>query len=81
MTRYREDATRDAGSQFVYLRDVRSGAVWSAAHHPTGAEPEDYLVTFLSEKATFSRRDDGIATLLDVAVWPPRTTSRCAGWR
>ena len=68
VTRHREDATRDPGSQFIYLRDVRSGAVWSATHHPVGREPEDYLVTFLAEKATFSRRDDGIATLLDVAV-------------
>ncbi len=59
VTRYREDATRDPGSQFIYLRDVRSGTVWSATHHPTRAEPGDYLVTFLPEKATFSRRDDG----------------------
>jgi cyclic beta-1,2-glucan synthetase len=68
VTRHREDATRDPGSQFIYLRDVRSGAVWSATHHPTGTEPEDYLVTFLPEKATFSHRHDGIASLLDVAV-------------
>jgi cyclic beta-1,2-glucan synthetase len=68
VSRHREDATRDPGSQFIYLRDVRSGAVWSAAHHPAGGDAEDYLVTFLAEKATFSRRDDGIATLLDVAV-------------
>jgi cyclic beta-1,2-glucan synthetase len=68
VTRHREDATRDPGSQFLYLRDVRSGAVWSAPHHPVGGETEDYLVTFLPEKATFGRRDDGIATLLDVAV-------------
>ena len=68
VTRHRDDATRDPGSQFIYLRDVRSGAVWSATHHPTGTEPEDYLVTFLAEKATFSRRHDGIASLLDIAV-------------
>ncbi|HKZ33472.1 MAG TPA: glucoamylase family protein [Vicinamibacteria bacterium] len=68
VTRHREDLTRDPGSQFIYLRDVRGGAVWSATHHPTGTEPEDYLVTFLAEKATFSRRHDGIASLLDVAV-------------
>ena len=68
VTRHREDATRDPGSQFLYLRDVRSGALWSATHHPVGREAEDYLVTFLAEKATFSRRDDGIATLLDIAV-------------
>ena len=68
VTRHREDATRDPGSQFIYLRDVRSGDVWSATHHPAGTEPEDYLVTFLPEKATFSHRHDGIASLLDIAV-------------
>jgi cyclic beta-1,2-glucan synthetase len=68
VTRYREDATRDPGGQFLYLRDVRSGAVWSAAFHPTLQEPEDYVVSFLPERASFHRRDDGIATQLDVAV-------------
>ncbi|HEY6546386.1 MAG TPA: glucoamylase family protein, partial [Vicinamibacteria bacterium] len=68
VTRHREDPTRDPGSQFVYLRDVRSGSVWSATFQPTRKEPEDYLVTFLPEKATFRRRDDDIATQLDVAV-------------
>ncbi len=68
VTRYREDSTRDPGSQFLYLRDVRSGTVWSATYQPLAKEPEDYLVTFLAEKATFHRRDDGIATQLDIAV-------------
>jgi cyclic beta-1,2-glucan synthetase len=68
VTRAREDATCDSTGQFLYLRDVRSGAMWSATHQPTDVEPEDYLVTFLAEKATFSRRQDGIATLLEVAV-------------
>ncbi len=68
VTRHREDPTRDPGSQFIYLRDVRSGSVWSAAFHPTDREPEDYTVSFLAEKATFRRRDDGIATQLDIAV-------------
>ena len=68
MTRYREDATRDLGSQFLYLRDVRSGSVWSATYHPTAREPEEYIVTFQAERAVFRRRDDGIATQLDIAV-------------
>jgi cyclic beta-1,2-glucan glucanotransferase len=68
VTRHREDPTRDPGSQFVYLRDVRSGSVWSATFQPTLKEPEDYLVTFLPERATFRRRDDEIATQLDLAV-------------
>jgi cyclic beta-1,2-glucan synthetase len=68
VTRYREDPTRDPGSQFLYLRDVRSGSVWSAAYQPTLREPEDYVVTFLPEKATIRRRDEDIATQLDIAV-------------
>ena len=43
--------TRDPGSQFLYLRDVRNGSVWSATYHPTDREPEEYLVTFHTERA------------------------------
>ena len=70
VTRSRLDATCDPGSQFVYLRDVRSGRVWSATQHPTPGEAEDYLVTFAVERATFHRREDEIGTQLDVAVSP-----------
>ena len=68
VTRYREDSTRDLGSQFLYLRDVRTGSVWSATYHPTNREPEDYLVTFRAERAVFRRIDEDIATQLDIAV-------------
>ena len=68
VTRYREDSTRDPGSQFLYLRDVRTGSVWSAAYHPTDREPEEYLVTFRAERAVFRRVHEEIATQLDIAV-------------
>jgi cyclic beta-1,2-glucan synthetase len=68
VTRYREDAVRDLGSQFLYLRDVRTGSFWSATYHPTRREPEEYLVAFQAEKAAFRRRDEDIVTQLDVAV-------------
>ena len=68
VTKSRRDPTRDPGSQFVYLRDVRTGSVWSATYHPTGAEPLDYVVEFRAAKATFRRHDDEIATQLEVAV-------------
>ena len=70
VTRSRLDSTCDPGSQFIYLRDVRSGRVWSATHHPTGSEADDDLVTFAVERATFLRRDDDIGTQLDIAVSP-----------
>ncbi len=47
VTRWRRDATRDADGQFIYLRDVRSGAVWSATYQPTRREPDDYAVDVL----------------------------------
>jgi cyclic beta-1,2-glucan synthetase len=70
VTRAREDATCDPGSQLLYLRDVRTGEVWSATHHPMGGEPGEYLVTFAADRATFQRRDHDIATQLDIAVSP-----------
>ncbi|MEO7795007.1 MAG: glucoamylase family protein, partial [Thermoanaerobaculia bacterium] len=70
VTRWREDRTRDPGSQFLYLRDVHSGSVWSAAYQPTAKKPESYLVEMLAEKATFDRLDQEIATRLEVAVSP-----------
>jgi cyclic beta-1,2-glucan synthetase len=70
LTRWRADGTRDAGSQFLYLRDVRSGAVWSATHQPVGKDAEEYRITFLPEKAAFQRRDEGIESLLEIAVSP-----------
>jgi len=68
VTRWRRDATRDADGQFIYLRDVRSAAVWSAAYQPTRVEPDDYAVTFSSDRASIRRRDDGLSTHLEIAV-------------
>jgi cyclic beta-1,2-glucan synthetase len=70
VTRHRQDPTRDPGGQYLYLRDVRSGAIWGATYQPVGREAEEYLATFQPEKATFRRRDDGIVTRLEVAVSP-----------
>ena len=68
VTRYRRDPTRDPGGQYLYLRDVRSGAIWSATHQPVGREAEEYRVTFQPEKAIFRRVDDGVVTRLEIAV-------------
>ena len=68
VTRWRRDSTRDADGQFIYLRDVRSGDVWSAAFQPTRREPDDYTVTFSADRAGFHRRDGDISTQLDIAV-------------
>lgn len=68
VTRWRGDPTRDADGQFIYVRDVRTGAVWSAAYQPARREPDEYAVTFSADRASIRRRDDDVSTLLEVAV-------------
>ena len=70
VTRRRDDPTCDPGSQFIYLRDVRSGLRWSAAHQPVCREPEHYRVSFRADEASFTRLDDGIETRLAITVSP-----------
>ncbi|MGE5276093.1 MAG: GH36-type glycosyl hydrolase domain-containing protein [Acidobacteriota bacterium] len=70
VTRWREDPTTDPGSQFLYLRDVHTGEVWSATHQPTCRKAEEYVVDFLSEKAVFRRRDHDIEARLEIGVSP-----------
>jgi cyclic beta-1,2-glucan synthetase len=68
VTRWREDVTQDNWGAFIYLRDVRSGAVWSAGHQPVRRRPQSYHVAFSEEKADFLRIDSGIATRMEVVV-------------
>ena len=70
ITRSRYDPTLDPGSHFIYLRDVRSGAVWSPTYHPTRRETERNTATFLPDVAAFDLKDEEIASRLEIAVSP-----------
>lgn len=70
ITRYREDVTRDCWGMFFYLKDVRSGDVWSAAYQPSLSEPDEYHVTFSADKAEFRRTDGDVETHTEVIVSP-----------
>ena len=70
VTRWREDATRDAWGTYVFMRDVKSGEVWSAGFLPTGIEPESYEVDFTEDRAEIVRRDGSLITTLEVVVSP-----------
>ncbi len=70
VTRWQEDTTRDAWGSYCYLRDVASGAVWSAAHQPTRTRGTHYEAIFSEDRAEFRRRDDGIETHTEIAVSP-----------
>jgi cyclic beta-1,2-glucan synthetase len=68
VTRWREDVTRDARGNYLYLRDRHTGAVWSAGHQPSGAEADTYEVEYAEDHAEFYRRDGPIATRLTIVV-------------
>jgi cyclic beta-1,2-glucan synthetase len=70
VTRWREDITRDDWGSYIFLRDVRSGDVWSAGFLPSGVEPDSYEVRFSEDKAEFARRDGPVTTLLEVVLSP-----------
>jgi cyclic beta-1,2-glucan glucanotransferase len=70
VTRWREDVTRDNWGSFCYVRDLRSGAVWSTGYQPTARAPQSYEVLFMEDSVVFKRRDAGILTQTDIVVSP-----------
>ncbi|WP_234054047.1 MULTISPECIES: glucoamylase family protein [unclassified Xanthobacter] len=68
VTRWREDTTCDDFGSYIFVRDVRSGEVWSCGFQPSGVEPAAYQVTFHEDRAEFIRRDGTLETTLDVLV-------------
>lgn len=70
VTRWREDATCDAWGSYLFLRDVATGAVWSATYQPTGAEPDRYEAVFLEDRARVRRSDGTLSSHLEVLVSP-----------
>ena len=68
VTRWREDVTRDNWGAFIYLRDVRTGAVWSAGHQPIRTKAAAFQVAFSEDKADFRRIDSGITTRMEIVV-------------
>ncbi|MDP2283999.1 MAG: glucoamylase family protein, partial [Pseudohongiella sp.] len=70
ITRWREDSSCDNWGMFVYLRDVGSGAFWSAAHQPTLKKAESYAAVFPEGRAEFRRRDHFYETYSEIVVSP-----------
>src|SRR4029079_6287841 len=70
LTRWQEDATRDAWGSFCYLRDAASGEGWAAAHQTTHQLGDAYEAIFCEGRAEFRRRDAGIDTHTEIVVSP-----------
>jgi cellobiose phosphorylase len=70
VTRWHPDTTRDCWGQFVYVRDLNDGLLWSVGHQPLCRAADDYTVAFEADRAEFRRRDADIETRLDICVAP-----------
>ncbi|NTU85689.1 MAG: glycosyl transferase, partial [Chloroflexales bacterium] len=70
VTRWRSDVTCDSWGSFIYVRDARSGAVWSTGYQPTRHKPQSYQVAYGLDRAEFRQRMAGIDTRMEVVVSP-----------
>lgn len=70
ITRWREDTTGDGWGSYIYLRDVKSGDVWSAGYQPSGVAPDNYTVTFSEDRAEILRQDGALDIKQEIAVSP-----------
>jgi len=70
VTRWREDTTRDCWGTFVFLRDAKTGDVWSAGFQPSGTETDRYNVVYAEDRAKIMQRDRSLAVTLEIVVSP-----------
>jgi cyclic beta-1,2-glucan synthetase len=70
LTRFREDSTCDNSGIFCYLRDVRSGEVWSTTYQPTLRQPLRYEAIFSDGRVEFRRQDNDFDVHTEIVVSP-----------
>ncbi len=70
ITRWREDPTSDGWGTFCYLRDLKSGEFWSAAHQPSLKKADHYEAIFPQSRAEFRRRDHELETHTEITISP-----------
>ncbi|HTV49120.1 MAG TPA: glucoamylase family protein [Phycisphaerae bacterium] len=70
VTRWRTDPTRDCWGNFLYIRDVASGAFWSAGFQPALKPGSNVQIKFHQGRAEFDRTDAEIHTRMEISVSP-----------
>ncbi|MCI3927020.1 glycosyl transferase family 36 [Paenibacillus sp. TRM 82003] len=70
VTRWREDPVRDPWGSYVYVRDVECDRLWSPSYQPCRVDASEQRVSFELERATFSRKDGDIRTVMEICVSP-----------
>lgn len=68
LNRWRSDAARDNWGLYLVLRDVKSGALWSATHQPMGGAVGEFRAVFTADRVTYERTAHDVASSLEVMV-------------
>jgi cellobiose phosphorylase len=68
ISRWRSDSARDSWGSCVYIRDLRSAAIWSTTFQPVGGHLGTSSATFSADRAEFHRTVLGVESTMDVAV-------------
>ncbi|MCC5921795.1 MAG: hypothetical protein LAT68_01150 [Cyclobacteriaceae bacterium] len=67
---WKADSTTDPLGLYFYIKDVESGAFWSAMHQPVKRKPDRYDTWFHNGKVVCSRVDNWIETTSEICVSP-----------
>jgi cellobiose phosphorylase len=70
VNRWHSDPVEDAQGQFIYLRDLDTGALWSAAMQPVKCGSTSYQSSDLPGVFRITSEAHGIRSQLDIAVSP-----------
>lgn len=62
LTRWEQDIVKDEWGKYIYVRDVQSGALWSASWKPICEEPDAYEVRHGFGYSVITSRNSGIET-------------------
>ncbi len=68
LTRWHSDTTLDNWGNWLYIKDLDSGALWSAGCQPIGCQPDSQEVIFFPHKAEFHRWDNNISIHNEITV-------------
>jgi cyclic beta-1,2-glucan synthetase len=68
LTRWRDDPTSAQHGAFITLRDRVSGATWSTALQPTGADPLLHRAVFSEHQASYTHQSAKLTTLTEIVV-------------
>jgi cyclic beta-1,2-glucan synthetase len=68
VTRWREDATRDCGGTFIYLREAATGEFCSVTYQPALRPSEKYEVIFAGGRAEFRQRQGELEIRTEICL-------------